>query len=51
MKFGQMNLRRDYCGKWVYLLTEMGNNIIQYGIQEDNKLKELSKVTLLPEKC
>ncbi len=38
-------------GKWVYLLTEMGNNLIQYEIQDDYSLIELSKAYMLPEHC
>lgn len=38
-------------GKWVYLLTEMGNHLIQYEIQKDGQLKELNQVCMLPEKC
>ena len=38
-------------GKWVYLLTEMGSNLIQYEIQEDGTLRELSKACMLPDRC
>ena len=38
-------------GKWVYLLTEMGSNLIQYEIQGDGTLRELSKACMLPDRC
>lgn len=38
-------------GKWAYLLTEMGSNLIQYEVQEDGTLKEISKACMLPPRC